>query len=196
MTTERRGRLAAAVAMSTAAVLTAGVVTAVVRTGGSGTHSQSPRTSAISTDGWTRVVDHKVGFIDRLPDQPVDSPRVPVKVGPYAFSVRIAAIPRHIVIERETIPDLSASELADSFRAALYSFAGSAGLDIKSDITTTFHGLSAREGTFAAGDGRSFQAVVFVDGAGDLYMIASPVSYFDAITRSFQVYIPASRALY
>lgn len=180
-------------AVAALTVLTVGIVTAITRsTGADQRSSGAPATSAIAR-GWIRVVDPKVGFTARLPDKPTDSTRnAPLAPG---TDLRIwLATERHrIVIERIEIPELSAPSLARVFRTAVDSLAEGAGFQVVSERATTFRGRLAREGLYVTDTGESYKAVAFVDGAGDLYLIAAPARYYDAVAASFRVLAPPPR---
>lgn len=185
----RSGAATTVVALAIPVVLVAGIVTAGVRHG-DGATTPAATVVSVDTSGWVLVVDRQVGFTDRLPQRPVNQTLPPIKIGTRRLTVWIAAVHRSVLIEREDVPDLTGSELAAAFRAAIYAFAGSSGLDIKSEGPTTFHGQLARQGTFTSHDGRSYKVLVFDDGGGGLYMIAATPGYFDAVTTSFHPFTP------
>ncbi|HVV75965.1 MAG TPA: hypothetical protein VHC43_08000 [Mycobacteriales bacterium] len=189
------GRVERSVAVSLVVVLIAGVVTAITRsTGGSGRTQGSDAASRIA-HRWVRVVDPKVGFIARLPRRPTDFTLVPNRPGGPHVDGAAARDGRGIVIERFAIPAVSATELARIFRSSIASLATGAGFEVESEGPSTFRGQIAREGRYVTDSGKSYQAMIFVDGAGDLYLIAAPARYFETLTRSFQVYVPPDRPL-
>jgi len=190
----RSGAFATSVAVTLCAVALIGVVAAVTRGTGSDATAQNHAAVSTVTRGWVRVVDRKVGFAARLPGQPQDVSFVS-HGGGLRVPVKAARVSHRIAIERIRIPDLSSTYLARIFRAAIDSLASGTGFQVESEGATTFRGQLAREVRYVTDNGTSYEAVIFVDGAGDLYLIASPARYFDAVTTSFQVLVPQSRSL-
>lgn len=167
-------------------VLSLGVVVSIVRSTGGDDRKPSRTSSSISTASWVRVVDHVVGFRDRLPAQPADHRLPAIRIGPVVMRVRVATIGRSVVIERLALPaELNAGDTAAAFREAIASFGAASGFDKLSETATSFQNQLAREGTYRTDTGTIYKALVFVDGAGSLYMIATVDRYFDAVKSGF-----------
>lgn len=184
----RSGPIAKVIGVSACAVVVAGAVTAAIRSGPSGSGTPT------GPVGWVRVVDREVGFIARLPAAPKNygSAR---SVGGTQLEVWQARAGHRIVIDRFAIPDVSSTGLERIFREAVDSLARGSGFLVQSQGPTTFRGQPARAGAYVADDGSSYRAIIFADGAGDLYFIGAPGRYYDAVTTSFRVLIPQSRPL-
>jgi hypothetical protein len=176
----RSGTLAVGLAISLLVVLVTGATAAAVRTGsrasGSGPTAGVPH-------GWVRVVDRTVGFTAWLPSAPKDGPPSPTADG---LILTVARASHRIAIARIAIPDSAAGDLTQAFRGAIDALAWGAGFQVQSEGPTTFRGEQARQGLYVTDTGTYYRAMIFVAGAGDLYLIASPARVFKAVTTNFR----------
>jgi hypothetical protein len=174
-------------------VMSAGVVTSIVRTISDG------KPTSVDTSSWIRVVDRATRFTDRLPAQPEDQSAPPLDLAGQRVVLNIAAVhlssgtdngpaahPVIVIEDGELSPALPSSEFSANLREAIFSIAGSSGFQLKANAPSTFDGRPAWTGTFRSSDQTLLQAVAFMQSGSRMYIILAKDLYFNAVATSFQ----------
>jgi len=190
--TARRHRRRQGIVVGAAAVVALAVVIGVAlnatSTSGSPSAASTPSAQTVSDDGSVLVTYAPAHFSERFPSTPVET-QEPGSFGGVRFTVYIAAVvsPQRMLVGSQIIgARLPAGQEDVALRSAVGSFAGTSGLSLARQQSTTFQGYPARQANLTDADGNSYTFLAFVYNGTRLYMIFGPSGDpFDSLTANF-----------